>query len=61
MLAITNAGKTREWFWKTAGERTWRVEISKGEIPGSKRGMHGYTLTYSNVKGEPLCFQQVGP
>ena len=27
----------------------WKVEISKEEIPGSKRGMYGYILTYSRL------------
>ena len=39
--------KLRRGFGKNAGEWTGRVEISKEEIPGSKCGMHGYTLTYS--------------
>ena len=34
-------------FGKNAGEWTGRVEISKEEIPGSKRSMHGNILTYS--------------
>ena len=38
-----NTGKSRQKFWKKkAGEWTKRVEISKEEIPGSKRSMHGY-------------------
>ena len=36
-------------FGKNAGEWTARVEISKEEIPGSKRSMHGYILTYSRL------------
>ena len=36
-------------FGKNAGEWTGRVEISKEEIPGSKRSMHGYILTYSRL------------
>ena len=35
--------------WKNAGEWTGRVEISKEEIPGSKRSMYGYVLTYSRL------------
>ena len=35
--------------WKNAGEWTERVEISKEEIPGSKRSMYGYILTYSRL------------
>ena len=39
-------------FGKNAGEWTGRVEISKEEIPGSKRSMYGYILTYSRLEGE---------
>ena len=50
MLATANTGKNRERFWeKNAGEWTGRVEISKEEIPGSKRSMYGYILTYSRL------------
>ena len=49
MLATANTGKTRERFGKNADEWTVRVEISKEEIPGSKRSMHGYILTYSRL------------
>ena len=41
--------KNRERFWKNAGEWTGRVEISKKEIPGSKRSMYGYILTYARL------------
>ena len=42
-------------FGKNAGEWTRRVEISKEEIPGSKRCIYGYILTYSRLlKGEHL-------
>ena len=42
--------KNRErGFGKNAGGWTGRVEISKEEIPGSKRSMYGYIL-----KGERL-------
>ena len=34
-------------FGKKAGEWTGRVEIRKEELPGSKRSMYGYILTYS--------------
>ena len=47
VLATANTGKNREMFWKNAGEWTGRVEISKEEIPGSKRSMCSYILTYS--------------
>ena len=40
-------------FGKSAGEWTGRVEISK-EIPGSKRSMYGYILTYCWKKRIPL-------
>ena len=36
--------KLRRGFGKNAGEWTGRVEISKEEIPGNKRSMHGYVL-----------------
>ena len=36
-------------FLKNAGEWTGRGEISKEEIPGSKRSMYGYILTYSRL------------
>ena len=39
-------------FGKDAGEWTGRVEISKEEIPGSKRSMYGYILTYSRLERE---------
>ena len=42
-------GKNLERFGKNAGEWTGRVEISKEEIPGSKRSMYGYILTYSRL------------
>ena len=48
---------------KNAGEWTGRVEISKEEIPGSKRSMYGYILTYSRLKRENvsgLCSHQMG-
>ena len=37
-------------FGKNAGEWTGRVEISKEELPGSKRSMYGYILTYSRLE-----------
>ena len=50
MLATANTEKNREKFWKkNAGEWTGSVEISKKEIPGSKRSMYGYILTYSRL------------
>ena len=36
-------------FGKNACEWTRRVEISKEEIPGSKRSIYGYILTYSRL------------
>ena len=39
-------------FGKNEGEWTGRVEISKEELPGSKRGMYGYILTYSRLERE---------
>ena len=34
---------------QNAGEWNGRVEISMEEIPGSKRSMYGYILTYSRL------------
>ena len=47
MLATAITGEIRRDFGKNAGEWTGMVEISKEEIPGSKRSMYGYVLTYS--------------
>ena len=56
MLATANTGKKSgqvlEKKKKKASERTGRVEISKEEIPGSKRSMYGYILTYSRLERE---------
>ena len=41
--------KSGEVLEKNAGEWTGSVEISKKEIPGSKRSMYGYILTYSRL------------
>ena len=49
VLATANTGKIWRGFEKNAGEWIGRVEISKEEIPGSMRGMYGYTLTYSRL------------
>ena len=49
VLATVNTGKIGKGFEKNADERTRRVEISTEEIPGSKRTMHGYVLTYSKL------------
>ena len=61
MLATANTGEigrgfgkhAGEWtFGKHAGEWTGRVELRKEEIPGSKRSMYGYILTYSRLYRE---------
>ena len=44
--------KIGKGFGKNACEWTGRVEISKEELPGSKRSMYGYILTYSRLKRE---------
>ena len=44
--------KSGDVLEKNAGEWTGRVEISKEEIPGSKRSMYGYILTYSRLQRE---------
>ena len=51
MLATANTGKIRRGFGKNAGKWTGRVEISKEEIPGSKRSVYGYVLTYFRLEG----------
>ena len=43
---IQHRKKLGEVLEKNAGEWTGRVEISEEEIPGSKRSMYGYILTY---------------
>ena len=48
VLATANTGEIERGFGKNAGEWTGRVEISKEEIPGSKRSMY-YILTYSRL------------
>ena len=50
MLATANTGKIGRGLGKNAGEWTGSVEINKEEIPGSKRSMYGYILTYSRLK-----------
>ena len=52
MLATANTGDIGKGFGKNAGEWTGRVEMSKEEIPGSKRSMYGYILTYSRLERE---------
>ena len=42
----------RRGFEKNVGEWTGRVQTSKEEIPGSKRSMYGYILTYSRLQRE---------
>ena len=49
LLATANSEKTPErfgrGFGKNAGDWTGRVEISKEEVPGSARSMHGHIPT----------------
>ena len=52
MLATANTEKIGRGFGKNAGEWTRRVEIGKEEIPGNKRSMYGYILTYSRLERE---------
>ena len=44
--------KLEQVLEKNAGEWTGRVEINKEELPGSKRSMYGYILTYSKLERE---------
>ena len=58
VLATANKGKTWERFGKNADEWTGRVEISKEEIPGSKRSKYDYITTSPGVEGrtfKALC------
>ena len=48
-LATANTEKIRRGFGTNADEWTGRVEISKEEIPGSKRSMYGHIHTYSRL------------
>ena len=49
VLATANTGEIGGGLGKNAGEWTGRIEISKKEIPGSKRNVYGYILTYSRL------------
>ena len=61
MLAQLTQEKLGRGSGKNAGEWTGRVEINKEEIPGSKRSMHGNTMTYSRLERENLYRELVGP
>ena len=52
MLATANTEEIGRGFGKNAGEWTQGVEISKDEIPGSKRSMYGYIPTYPRLSRE---------
>ena len=52
MLATAKTGEIGRGFGENVGEWTGRVEISKEEIPGSKRIRYGYKLTYSRLQRE---------
>ena len=56
MLATANTGEIGRGFGKNAGKWTRRVEISKEEIPGSKRSIHVrlYTDLLQALKGQRL-------
>ena len=49
ILQANTGKKIERGFGKNAGEWTGRVEISKEELPGSKRSMYGFILTYSRL------------
>ena len=49
VLATANTGKIGRGFGKNAVKWIGRAEISKKEIPGGKRSMYGYILTYSRL------------
>ena len=52
VLATANTGKIGRGFGKNADEWTGKVEINKEEIPGSKRSVYSYILTYSRFQRE---------
>ena len=49
MLTTAKAGKNREQFGKNAGEWTERVEMSKEEIPVSKRSTYVFVNLVKRV------------
>ena len=49
VLTTANTGKIGRGFGKKASEWTGRVETSKEEIPGSKRSLYAFKLTYSRL------------
>ena len=53
MLATAKSEEIGRDFGKNAGEWTGRVEknkqTNKEQIPGKKRSMNGYVLTYSRL------------
>ena len=52
ILQVNTGKKLGEVLEKNAGEWTGKVEISKNELPGSKRSMYGYILIYSRLERE---------
>ena len=52
--AVQHRKKIGRGFGKNASEWTGRVEISKEELPSSKRSMYGYILTYSRLEREKV-------
>ena len=46
-VTTANTEKLGRGRVENTGEWIGRVEISKEEIPGSRRSIHGYILTYS--------------
>ena len=56
LLAHTRTGVSYSQHRKNSGAGEWirRVEMSKEEIPGSRRSMHGYIWTCSKIKRENL-------
>ena len=52
VLAQPTHEKSGEVLEKNAGKWTEWVEISKEEIPGSKRSMYGYIPTYPRLQRE---------
>ena len=55
VLAIASTGEIGRGLGKNAGEWTGRVEISREEIPGSKRSMHGNISKHFKGRTFKLC------
>ena len=60
-MLVANIEKNRQRSGKNAGEWTGRVEISKGEIPGSKCSIYGHILICSRLYRENVVSSVFSP